>query len=150
MDQLSSIEFSLPCLDKNKKHSTIFACATADFQKSKKCEIFKNALKIYPQKNTNVWCFSKSARPVCNHLLLNSIKTTLKSLFFFKKCDFSILNNKKKCGGKNNSSETPLNFCQLKCTYLGRKSFEPRSEKTGLQGFRPGPTKPGCTATEDG
>ena len=29
-------------------------------------------------------------------------------------------------------------------------SFEPRSEKTGIRGFRPGPTKPNCTATEYG
>ena len=29
-------------------------------------------------------------------------------------------------------------------------SYEPRSEKTGLRGFRPGQHKPGCTATEDG
>ena len=26
---------------------------------------------------------------------------------------------------------------------------EPRCEKTGLRAFRPGPTKPGCAATED-
>ena len=32
-----------------------------------------------------------------------------------------------------------------------RVSFEPRSEKTGLRGFRPGPTHiPGCTAKKDG
>ena len=30
------------------------------------------------------------------------------------------------------------------------RTYEPRCEKTGLRGFGPGPTKPGCTATEDG
>ena len=29
-------------------------------------------------------------------------------------------------------------------------STEPRCEKTGLRGFRPGPTQPGCTAIEEG
>ena len=28
--------------------------------------------------------------------------------------------------------------------------YEPCCEKTGLRGFRPGPTQPVCTATEDG
>ena len=27
--------------------------------------------------------------------------------------------------------------------------YEPRCEKTGLRGFRPGPTQTGCAATED-
>ena len=31
-----------------------------------------------------------------------------------------------------------------------RQQYEPRSEKTGLRGFRPGPTQTSCTATEDG
>ena len=39
-------------------------------------------------------------------------------------------------------SETNAN---LFCSGL----IEPRREKTSLQGFRPGLTKPGCTATED-
>ena len=32
---------------------------------------------------------------------------------------------------------------------LAHVTNEPRYEKTGLWGFRPGPTQPGCTATED-
>ena len=32
--------------------------------------------------------------------------------------------------------------------HLSRRLFEPRREKTGLRGFRPGPTQ--TTATEDG
>ena len=37
-------------------------------------------------------------------------------------------------------------------TYLSASlfTFEPRCEKTCLRGFRSGPRKPGCTATEDG
>ena len=31
-----------------------------------------------------------------------------------------------------------------------KHDIESRYEKTGLRGFRPGPTKPGCTVTEDG
>ena len=34
--------------------------------------------------------------------------------------------------------------------HLKQVTYEPRSEKTGLWGFQPGPTQLGCTATEDG
>ena len=37
---------------------------------------------------------------------------------------------------------------QIFCTTTVQN--EPRCEKTGLRGFRPGTTQPGCTVTEDG
>ena len=43
------------------------------------------------------------------------------------------------------------NFSSQNCHFYSCKQYEPRSEKTVLQGFRPGPTQTGgCAATEDG
>ena len=73
---------------------------------------------------SNVWCvFFKAARPVCNHLYLILIKTALKTLIFFKKMFFCIFNPKNR-EVIENSSKTPLNFCPLQCTYLGKNSFQ--------------------------
>ena len=45
-----------------------------------------------------------------------------------------------------------IHFISFHCFLLWHKykTYEPRRQKTGLRGFRPGPHKPGCTATEDG
>ena len=39
---------------------------------------------------------------------------------------------------------------QISIAYCLFFSFEPRSEKNGIRGFRPGHIKPGCAVTEDG
>ena len=65
--------------------------------------------------------FFMSNRQVCNHLYLNSIKTALKTLIFFKKLIFAFLNPKNH--EVIETSKTPLSFSPLQCTYLGKKSF---------------------------
>ena len=40
-------------------------------------------------------------------------------------------------------SITDVIFSQLPTTYSFMEKYEPRCEKTGLQGFRPGPTQTG-------
>ena len=65
-------------------HLTIVPGSTGEFQKSLK--ILKNLTFLKMRKNSTisklsiVMCFS-SRTAVCNHLNLNSIKTTLKTIF---------------------------------------------------------------------
>ena len=40
--------------------------------------------KIYDKQNFNCLVFFKTDRPVCSHLNVNLIKTTLKTIFSFK------------------------------------------------------------------
>ena len=46
-------------------------------------------LKICHMQNVKCLMFFKSTRLVCNHLYLNSIKTALKTLIFFKNLIFA-------------------------------------------------------------
>ena len=76
----------------------ILACAADDFKK--KMENLENYqfLKIHKKsiiiKMSSVWCFFKPTGHVCNYQCLNSIKTALKTLIFFKKLIFAFLNPK--------------------------------------------------------
>ena len=65
-----------------------------------------------------------------------------------------------KCQKKIPDTENPMN-AELKSVHtlfqvcranrlVILQEQEPRREKTGLRGFRPGPTQTGCTAIEDG
>ena len=67
--------------------------------------------------------FFKSTKQVCNHLYLNLIKTALKTLIFFKKLIFALLNPKDR-EVIEDSSKTPLNFSALQYTYLGKNLFQ--------------------------
>ena len=55
---------------------------------------FKNVYKIYHKQNFNCLVFFKSDRPVCNHLNVNFIEITLKTIFFLKKSIFAFLTKK--------------------------------------------------------
>ena len=63
----------------------ILVCAVDDFRK------FRKIRKI---AKCQVFGVFKSTRQVCNPLYLNSIKTALKTLIFFKKLIFAFLNPK--------------------------------------------------------
>ena len=65
----------------------------------------------------------KSARQVCNHLSVNSIKNCTQTLIFFKKVDFCIFETKNRKVIEN-SSKAPLTYSQMQCTYLGKHSFQ--------------------------
>ena len=60
------------------------------FKNLEKCDILKIAKKSSKHKISIVRCFSKTARPVCYHMHLSSIKPALKILFFFQKVDFQV------------------------------------------------------------
>ena len=79
-------------------HSIILACASDDFQKSfknlKKCVISKVRKKSTISKNGSISCFSKSARPDCNHLHFKLIKNALKIIFSQKQSIFAFLTQK--------------------------------------------------------
>ena len=79
-------------------------------------------MKINHRQNFNCLVFFKSDRPVCNHLNVNFIKTTLKTIFSQKKSRFLIF-NRKNFEVKENCSKTQLNVCPLKCTYIGKNQF---------------------------
>ena len=57
-------------------------------KKIEKCNILKM------RKNFNCLVFFKSDRPVCNHINVNLIKTTLKTIFSLKKSIFAFLAQK--------------------------------------------------------
>ena len=111
---------------RNKTHTMILVCAADDFRKHQKMwkMIFlflKKPLKYVISKNSSIWCFLfKSARWVCYHLDINLIKTAIKML---QKVEFCIF-EPKNCDVIENSSKTLLNFSPLKCTYLGKNSFQ--------------------------
>ena len=104
---------------------TILPGNTGEFQKFrfffKKCNILK-CVKIYHKQNFNCLVFFKSNRPVCNHLNVNFIKTTLKTIFP-KKVDFCIF-NPKIFEVKENCSKTLLSVCPLKYTCISKISFQ--------------------------
>ena len=108
-------------------HWTILASASDDFHRSfknlKKCVILKVRKKSTISKTGSILCFSKSARPDCNHLHFKSIKNALKIIFSQKTVDFCIF-NPKNYGVKNSCTKTLLNFYPFKCTYLGKSSFQ--------------------------
>ena len=52
---------------------------------------FKNTLKIHHKKKIICLVFLKSDRPVCNHRNVDFIKTTLKTIFSYKKSIFAFL-----------------------------------------------------------
>ena len=66
--------------------------------------------------------FFKSDGPVCNHLNVNFIKTTLKTIFSLKS-DFCIF-NPNNFEVKENCSKTLLSVCPLKCTYIGKNHLD--------------------------
>ena len=71
----------------------ILVYAEDDFQKNLKIQKIKTKhnTKFAISKMSSIWCFFfKSARQVCKHLSLNSIKTALNA-YFLKKIDFYIL-----------------------------------------------------------
>ena len=59
---------------------------------------------------------------MCNHLNVNFIKTTLKTIFSSKKGRFLHL-NPQKFEVKENCSKTLLNVSPLKCTFKGKNHF---------------------------
>ena len=68
-----------------------------NLKKSRK--ILKNAtfykcVKSPPKANFNCLMFFKSDRPACNHLDVNFIKTTFKTIFSLKKSIFAFLTQK--------------------------------------------------------
>ena len=67
--------------------------------------------------------FFKSARRVESPILQFEKKTALKKAYFLQKFDFCIFEHKN-CEVIENSSEAPLNLSPLKCTYLGKNSFQ--------------------------
>ena len=83
---------------------------------------FKNVYKIYHKQNFNCLVFFKLDRPVCKHLDVNFIKTTLKTIFSLKKSIFAFL-TQKNFEVKENCSKTLLNVCQLTYTYIGKKKL---------------------------
>ena len=89
------------------------------FWKIQKIIIIYKSIKICHKQNVKCLVFFKWPRQVCNHLYLNAIKTTLKTLIFFKKLIFAFSNPKIVKWLK-----TPLNFSPLQCTYLGKNSFQ--------------------------
>ena len=86
------------------------------------CNILKMRKKIHHEQSFNCLVFFLSDRPVCNHLNVNFIKTTLKTIFFLQKVHFCIF-NPKTFEVKENCSKTLLNVCPLKCTYIGKNHF---------------------------
>ena len=66
-----------------------------NIEKFRKMQYFKNAYKIHLKQIFNCLVFFKSDRPVCNHLNVNFIKTTIKTIFSLKKVDSCIFNQKK-------------------------------------------------------
>ena len=78
----------------NKMISTILACATDAFQKSRKCNILKMHKKSALSNISSVLCFFMSDRNVCNNPNFDSIKTALKSIFSSKKLILAFFNPK--------------------------------------------------------
>ena len=109
--------------------SMISACATDDFQKSrkmqyfKKCDISKKRKMSALSNISSVLCFSMSVRYVYNHPNFNLIKTAIKSHLSSKKVDFSIF-EPQKYEVELNCFEAPLNFRLLICTNFGKNSFQ--------------------------
>ena len=107
-------------------HSTILACASDDFQKSfenSKNVLFQKCVQIYHKQKRKYFMFFKSARPDCNHMHFKSIKNALKIFFLSITVDICIF-NQKNYAVKNSCPKTLLNFYPLKCTYLGKSSFQ--------------------------
>ena len=66
-----------------------------NFWKFGKLSIFKKIhKKICHKQNAKCLVFFKSTRLLSNHMYLNSNKTALKTLIFFKKLIFAFLNQK--------------------------------------------------------
>ena len=70
----------------------------------------------------SAWCFFQVDYAGFQSPVLEFDKTALKTLIFIKKLIFAFLNPKNP-KMKEKSSETPLNFRPLQCTYLGKNSF---------------------------
>ena len=91
----------------------------------------KNATLLKMRKNSTirkisiVWCFSSRTDQfvTTETSILKYIKKTSQNHFFFKKFDFCIF-NQKNFEVKVNCSKTPLYVCPLKCTYIGKNSFQ--------------------------
>ena len=94
-----------------------------NLEKFEKCNILKMR-KNPPLAKFQLFrvFFFKSDRPVCNHLNVNFIKTTLKTIISLKKVDFCIF-NPNNFEAKENCSKTLLNVGSLKCTYIGKNHF---------------------------
>ena len=70
-----------------------------------------------------------------------------------RKVDVSYIEDLSYPSSDNNTADQSARMCRLICAFVSRislnqvlsrrVSFEPRSEKTGLRGFRPGPTQTG-------
>ena len=107
-------------------HLTIFPGNTGEFKKIAifffKMQHFKNAQKIHHKQKINYMVFFKSDSLVCNHLNVNFVKTTLKTIYLKKKSIFAFLTQKEFLS-KRNCSKTQLIVCSLKCTYKGKQSF---------------------------
>ena len=103
----------------------VLVCAADVFRKFRKIYQFLKIHKKSVISKCQVFCvcFFKSTRPVCNHKYLNSIKTALKTLIFFKKLIFCIYEPKNR-EVIDNSSKTQLYFSPLQCTYWGKNSFQ--------------------------
>ena len=69
----------------------IFTCATDDFQKSRKNEIFENCIKNLSFEKNQMLMFFKMARPVCSRLHFNLIKHFTRKTFIFKNVFFFFL-----------------------------------------------------------
>ena len=88
----------LPTMSRsNKMHSTILVCATDDllmiFKNLEKCDISKMCKTFIQSKISSIWCFFKSARPVCNRLHFKSINYT-QNPFSSKRSIFAFLTQK--------------------------------------------------------
>ena len=73
----------------------ILVCAADGFRKMSffpENELFFIHKKYVINKRSSVWCFSKLARQMCNHLYYNSIENILETLIFVKKKLFAFLN----------------------------------------------------------
>ena len=87
-------------------------------KKMKNAILLKMRKESTISKNFNSLVFFKSSRPVCNGINFTFLKKNYAQIhwsFAFLTQNFGVIEN---------CSKTTLNFCPLKCTYLGKISFQ--------------------------